>query len=128
MRIVKILLWQKYIYHWVEELEAEAMLCPPSSSKVKKCILSMKAKQSLTVNQGYTVMLWNQTTVRSTLKIWPFFSCSFIHLCIMISTLGELSEWLVFNANSAIFQLYQWEKINFQWDDDEVRSLLDHHA
>jgi hypothetical protein len=29
-----------------------------------------------------------------------------------------VSEWLLFNANSAIFQLYH---VNFQWDDDEVR-------
>ena len=33
-----------------------------------------------------------------------------------------VSEWLLFNANSAIFQL------NFQWDDDEVRFVLDQHA
>jgi hypothetical protein len=32
---------------------------------------------------------------------------------------------LLFNANSGIFQLYQ---VNVQWDDDEVRSLLDQHA
>jgi hypothetical protein len=30
-----------------------------------------------------------------------------------------VSEWLLFNANSAIFQLYHGEKqVNFQWDDD----------
>jgi hypothetical protein len=34
------------------------------------------------------------------------------------------SEWLL-NANSAIFQLSQ---VNFQWDDDEVRFVLDQHA
>ena len=36
-----------------------------------------------------------------------------------------LSEWLLFNSNSVIFQLYQ---VNFQWDDDEVRFVLDQHA
>jgi len=36
-----------------------------------------------------------------------------------------MSEWLLFNANSAIFQLYQ---VNFQWDDDEVHFVLDQHA
>jgi hypothetical protein len=37
----------------------------------------------------------------------------------------RVSEWLLFNANSAI----SWqEQINFQWDDDEVRFVLDQHA
>jgi hypothetical protein len=36
-----------------------------------------------------------------------------------------VSEWLLFNANSAIL----WrEQVNFQWDDDEVRFVLDQHA
>ena len=36
-----------------------------------------------------------------------------------------VSEWLLFNANSAI----SWrEQVNFQWDDDEVRIVLDQHA
>ena len=40
-----------------------------------------------------------------------------------------LSEWLLFNAKSAIFQLYHGgEQVNFQWDDDEVRFELDQHA
>ena len=38
-----------------------------------------------------------------------------------------LREWLLFNANSAIFQLYQ-EQVNFQLNDDEVRFVLDQHA
>jgi len=37
-----------------------------------------------------------------------------------------VSEWLLFSTNSAIFQLCHGE--NFQWDDDEVRSVLDQHA
>jgi hypothetical protein len=41
--------------------------------------------------------------------IWP-------HICDI-----AMSEWLLFNTNSAIFQLYQW-------DDDEVRFVLDQHA
>jgi hypothetical protein len=42
---------------------------------------------------------------------------------------GILSEWLLFNANSAIVQLYHGEnKVNFQWDDDEVRFVLDQYA
>ena len=41
-----------------------------------------------------------------------------------------LSEWLLFNANSAICQLsISWrEQVNFQWDDDETRFVLDQHA
>jgi hypothetical protein len=36
-----------------------------------------------------------------------------------------MSEWLLFNANSAI----SWRKqANFQWDDDDVRFVLDQYA
>jgi hypothetical protein len=38
-----------------------------------------------------------------------------------------LSEWLLLNANSAIFQLFHGEN-KFQWDDDEVCFVLDQHA
>jgi hypothetical protein len=38
-------------------------------------------------------------------------------------------EWLLFKANSAIFQLYHGEnKLNFQWDDDEGRIVVDQNA
>ena len=43
----------------------------------------------------------------------------------------QVSEWLLFNTNSAIFQLYNvsWrEQVNFQWDDDVFRFVLDQHA
>jgi hypothetical protein len=40
-----------------------------------------------------------------------------------------LSEWLLHNANSAIFSARSWrEQANFQWDDDEVHFVLDQHA
>jgi len=40
-----------------------------------------------------------------------------------------VNEWLLFNANSALFQLYHGEdNFNFQWHDDGVRSALDQHA
>ena len=33
------------------------------------------------------------------------------------------------NANSAFFSAISWrEQVNFQWDDDEVRFVLDQHA
>jgi hypothetical protein len=45
---------------------------------------------------------------------------------------GNLSEWVsdcFFIANSTIFQLYHGrEQVNFEWDDDEVRFVLDQHA
>ena len=43
-------------------------------------------------------------------------------LCVHVQ---HMSEWLLFNANSEIFQLYHY---NFQWDDDEVRFALDQYA
>ena len=36
-----------------------------------------------------------------------------------------VSEWFLLNASSAIIQLYP---VNFQWDDDEVRIVLDQYA
>jgi hypothetical protein len=39
-----------------------------------------------------------------------------------------VSAWLLFNANSYICQLYHDESVNFQWDDDEVRFVLDQHT
>jgi hypothetical protein len=43
------------------------------------------------------------------------------------SNKGLKSEWLLFDANSAIFQLYHGENVNFQWDDHEVRFVPDQH-
>jgi ribosomal silencing factor RsfS len=35
-----------------------------------------------------------------------------------------VSEWLLFSANAVIVQLYHGEnRLNFQWDDDEVFAL-----
>jgi len=41
-----------------------------------------------------------------------------------------VSKWLLFNANSKKFPpAKSWrEQVNFQWDDDEVRFVLDQHA
>jgi hypothetical protein len=37
----------------------------------------------------------------------------------------QMSEWLLFNANSSVIcQLYHY---NFQWDEDEVRFVLDQY-
>ena len=38
-----------------------------------------------------------------------------------------LTEWLLFNANSAIFSYIMpswWEQVNFQWDDDDDGFLV----
>jgi hypothetical protein len=38
----------------------------------------------------------------------------------------QIDEWLLFNTNSTIFELYHGEKKdNFQCDDDEVCFILD---
>ena len=48
--------------------------------------------------------------------------------CVVVTTIG-VNEWLLFNANSAIVLAISWrEQVNFQWDDDEVRFVLDQHA
>ena len=40
-----------------------------------------------------------------------------------------VSEWVLLNAKSAIFQLYHGQnKLIFQWDDDKVRFVLNQHA
>ena len=40
-----------------------------------------------------------------------------------------MSEWLLFNANSAFFSAISWrEQINFSWDDAEVLFVPDQHA
>ena len=40
-----------------------------------------------------------------------------------------MSEWLLFNTNSEIVQLYPGQnEVNFQWDDDEVHFVLEQHA
>ena len=39
-----------------------------------------------------------------------------------------VNEWLLLNANSPIFHTIWREQVNFQWDDDEVRFVLDQHA
>jgi len=46
-----------------------------------------------------------------------------------LAELEWVREWLLFNTNSAIFQLYHgWEQVIFQWYDDEVHFVLDQHA
>jgi hypothetical protein len=43
-------------------------------------------------------------------------------------------EWLLFHVNQAIlwrdffFAILWREQVNFQWNDDEVRFVLDQHA
>jgi len=40
---------------------------------------------------------------------------------------SRIGGWLLFNANSPIVQLYHGEQVNLQWDDDEVRFVIDQH-
>ena len=40
-----------------------------------------------------------------------------------------MSEWLLFNAKFSNFSAILWlEQVNFQWDEDGVRFVLDQHA
>jgi hypothetical protein len=40
-----------------------------------------------------------------------------------------MSEWLLLTPNQQFFSSVSWqEQVNFQWDDDEVRFVLDQHA
>ena len=40
-----------------------------------------------------------------------------------------MSEWLLLTPNQQLFSYISWqEQVNFQWDDDEVRFVLDQHA
>ena len=57
----------------------------------------------------------------SRIKIILFFQYLLLIDCV--------SEWLLFTANSAILSATLWrEQVNYQWDDDEVRFVLDQHA
>jgi hypothetical protein len=42
--------------------------------------------------------------------------------------LQVMDEWLLFNVNSAIFQLSWPKQVNFQRYDDEIFFVLDQHA
>jgi hypothetical protein len=56
---------------------------------------------------------WRSKSPQKTVLIWTIQS-------------EWLSTWLLFNANTAIFLATSWrEQLNFPWDDDEVRFLLD---
>ena len=40
-----------------------------------------------------------------------------------------MSEWVLVKANSAIVLDLSWRKqVNCQWDDDDVRFVLDQHT
>jgi hypothetical protein len=40
-----------------------------------------------------------------------------------------MSEWLLLTANQQFFSYVSWQgQVNFQWDDDEVRFVLDQHV
>jgi len=61
-----------------------------------------------------------------------YYGISYVKLMPILNDLfliwPTLSEWLLFNANSAIFPAKSWrEQVKFQWDDDEVHFVLDQH-
>jgi hypothetical protein len=45
-----------------------------------------------------------------------------------IKQMMQVSEWLLFNTNSASSQLYRGENNDFQGDDDKVSFVLDQHV
>ena len=48
---------------------------------------------------------------------------------LLLSLLNKNSQWLLFNAKWAIFQLYVMAIIsNIRWDDDEIHLILDQHV
>jgi hypothetical protein len=48
---------------------------------------------------------------------------------IFLVSSNKSSEWLLFNAKSAMFSAIWWrEQVNFQWEDDEVCFVLEQHA
>jgi hypothetical protein len=53
------------------------------------------------------------------------FSLLLLDVISSMSTSRIQREWLLFNANSAISCR---EQVNYQWDDDEVRFILDQQA
>ena len=47
----------------------------------------------------------------------------------MLAKKEWVNEWLLFNANLRNLSLYHGEnKLYFQWDDEEVRFVLDQHS
>jgi hypothetical protein len=64
---------------------------------------------------------WTEETfVRDIIKLQKF---TILFKC--IGHFERVSEWLLLSANSPILQQ---EQVNFQWDDDKVRFVLDQHA
>ena len=48
------------------------------------------------------------------------------NIILYLFSLEIVSDWLLFNA---IFSAIFWrEEVTFQWDNDEVRFVLDQHA
>ena len=58
--------------------------------------------------------------------------CRFIFHVMLINKKNKLRKgkqvilWLLFNT--ILSAISWWEQVNFQWDDDEVRFVLDQHA
>ena len=63
------------------------------------------------------------TTFAIVLRDWTFKS---IYNNLTVSE--WVSEWVSFNATSAIFSSIMARTSYFQWDDDEVRFVLDQHV
>ena len=110
---------------------------------VRHCVENMQRIQELSpieqVEMFVTVFCFLKDSCEvSQILMEDFKSCQgYNYLCefllrlvlLVTSRLVWVSERLLFNANSALFQLYHWrEQVNFQWDDGEVSFVLDQHA
>ena len=75
----------------------------------------MKCPWKKPIKNGQNIDSWLQLTMYE----------SIVYMLENIS----VSEWLLFNADSATLSAISWrEQVKFQWDVDEVRFVLDQHA
>ena len=83
---------------------------------------------SLSINQSInqTAMYANTKRVRNKNWIFTTHIWTTTEAC-RIEGQWRHVMWLLFNANSAIYQLYQ-EQVNCKWDDDAVSFVLYQHA
>ena len=60
--------------------------------------------------------------------IYYIYMSAFGELLLPVSQRVQMSEWLLFNANWAIFSYIKARTVNFQWEDDEVRFVINQHV
>jgi hypothetical protein len=73
------------------------------------------------------VILWMCSLMRHFSSHWLLLSYAYKITLLVLSSGGE---WMIVDYRQiSNFSAISWrEQVNFQWDDDEVRFVLDHHA